>query len=222
MQLTKFDTVGGIPLYHDDKGAVCYKAGCTVNADGAPHAYAPDDSGLSPLDYLANAGSPGNWWGIACNSGGTPYLQSPWHPAPGFYVSTTALTNNDYKADHPSRYVDSERYCFGVIPGGKSYAKLGDVGLALNVQTGDHMFYALADVGPKDHLGEGSILLTRCLGLNPHPKSGGTGKRIIAWMVLPNSDPGYSDWETKCQVAMKQVEEWGGIDRLMEIGFELS
>jgi hypothetical protein len=60
------------------------------------------------------------------------------------------------------------------------------------------------------------------LGLNPHPKSGGTGKRIIAWMVLPNSDPGYSDWETKCQVAMKQVEEWGGIDRLMEIGFELS
>lgn len=216
MKLTKFDTIGDVPLYHDDKGAVLYKAGCTVNSDGSPHSYAPDGSGLTALDYLANAGSPGNWWGIATDSSGQPYIQAPWHVAPGYYVSTTALVNSDYAEDDPSRYVDSERYAFGVLPGGQSYAKLGDVGLALNLQTGDAMYYALADIGPQDHLGEGSMLLSKCLGLNPSPKTGGTSKRIIAWMVLPGSDPQYTDWWTKCHTAMKLVDQWGGLARLQE------
>ena len=221
MKLMNFDYVAGVPLYRDEKGAVLYKSGCSVNADGAPHAYAPDDSGLTSLDYLGNAGSTGNWWGIATDPSGVPYIQAAWDPAPGFYISTTALCNDDYAENHPLRYVDSERYAFGVIPGGKDYAKLGDVGLALNLATGDHMYYALADVGPKDHLGEGSILLSRCLGLNPHPKSGGTSKRIIAWMILPNSDPGYTDWGSKCRMAMDLVEEWGGLERLKTLSADL-
>jgi hypothetical protein len=215
--MKEFIQIGGVPLYHDEKGAVCFRSGCTVNADGSPHAYAPDDSGLTALDWIDNAGSPGNWWGIACDSSGTPYLQAAWHAAPGFYVSTTALVNPEYPADHPSRYVDSERYCFGVIPGGQSFAKLGDVGLAWNTQTGDNMYFALADVGPKNQIGEGSMLLARCLGLNPSPKTGGTSKRIISYVILPGSDPGYTSWETKCQTAIKLVEAWGGLDRLIEL-----
>jgi hypothetical protein len=221
MKLTKFTTIGGIAIYRDELGAVLFKSGCTVNADGSPHAYAPDASGLSALDYLANAGEPGNWWGIACDDGGTPYVQAPYHQAPGFYVSTTALTNPQYPGFHPNCYVDSERYCFGVLPGGQNWAQLGDVGLAYNVQSGDAMYYALADIGPKDHIGEGSMLLTRCLGLNPSPKTGGTAKPIIAWMVLPKSDPGYADWEIKCQTAMKLVENWGGLTRLKQLASEL-
>lgn len=221
MKLSKIDSVDGIGVYRDDKGAILYKAGCTVNADGAVHAYAPDDSGLSPLDYLGNAGEPGNWWGIACNPQGVPYLQAPWHPAPGFYVSTTALINGEYPADHPERYVDSERYAFSVIPGGQDWFKLGDVGLALNLETGDHMYHACCDVGPRDHLGEGSILLSRCLGLNPSPKSGGTSKRIISWLTLPDSDPGYRIWEDKCRIAMELVEAWGGLERLKELSQSL-
>lgn len=217
MKLTQFDAIGGVPLYQDDLGAVLFLAGCTINADGSPHAYAPDNSGLTAFDYLANAGSPGNWWGIAVNDSGAPYIQSPWHPAPGFYVSTTALTNPAYPNGHPHRYVDSERYCFGVIPGGTSFAKLGDVGLAYNSETGDNMYFAVADVGPKDRIGEGSMLLGRCLGFNASPKTGGTSKRIISWVMLPNSDPGYSDWETKCKVAMDLVGKWGGLARLKEI-----
>lgn len=221
MKLTQFDTIGGVPIYQDDLGAVCFRTGCMIDADGSPHAYAPDSSGLTALDYLGNAGSPGNWWGIACDGSGNPYLQSPWHPAPGFYVSTTALMNSKYSEDHPSCYLDSERYCFAVLPGGKSFAKLGDVGMALNTQTGDNMYFALGDVGPKDQIGEGSMLLGRCLGLNPSPKTGGTSKRIISYVILPDSDPGYTDWETKCQTAMKLVDAWGGLARLTEISKNL-
>lgn len=216
MKLTKFTNIGGVNLYRDEMGAVLYKSGCTINSDGSPHAYAQDNSGLSALDWLANAGSPGNWWGIACDISGKPYVQAPWHPAPGFYVSTTALFNPDYPLDHPYRYVDSERYCFSVLPGGQAWAKLGDVGLALNLETGDHMYFALADIGPKDQIGEGSMLLGRCLGLNPSPKTGGTSKKIISWVTLPGSDPGYTDWETKCQTAIRLVGNWGGLNRLKE------
>lgn len=216
MKLTKMTSIGGVNIYRDEMGAVLYKSGCTINADGSPHAYAPDNSGLSALDWLANAGSPGNWWGIAVDSQGRPYLQAPWHPAPGFYVSTTALFNPDYPSDHPYRYVDSERYCFSVLPGGQGWAKLGDVGLALNLETGDNMYFALADIGPKDQIGEGSMLLGRCLGLNPSPKTGGTSKKIISWVILPGSDPGYTDWETKCQTAIRLVGSWGGLHRLKE------
>lgn len=222
MKLTQFDTIGGVPLYRDDLGAVCYKSGCAINADGSPHAYAPDGSGLTALDYLANAGSPGNWWGIACDENGNPYIQSPWHHAPGYYVSTTALIDPAFAAHHPNRYLDSERYAFSVIPGGKDFAKLGDVGLALNTQSGDNMYFALGDVGPQGQIGEGSMLLGRCLGLNPSPKTGGTSKRIIAWVILPNSDPGFSYWEVKCKRAIGLVNKWGGLARLKEISTQMT
>lgn len=217
MNLTQFDEIGGVPIYHDEKGAVCFRAGCTINADGSPHAYAPEASGLSALDWLANAGSPGNWWGIATDRLGEPVQQAAWHPAPGFYVSTTALVNPKYAEHHPARYVDSERYAFAVLPGGKSFAKLGDVGLALNNKTGDNMYFALGDVGPKNQIGEGSMLLGRCLGLNPSPKTGGTSNRIISYVILPDSDPGYRDWEAKCNQAITLVGAWGGLARLSEL-----
>jgi hypothetical protein len=208
--------VGGIPVYKDSSGAILYKAGCAVNADGSPHAYAPENSNLKALDYLANAGDTGNWWGIATDSFGNPYVQSAWHPAPGYYVSTTALCDPAYPEQHPLRYIDSERYGFSVIPGGQTWAKLGDVGLAYNEETGDNFYFAVGDVGPTNSLGEGSILLARCLGLNPDPKKGGTSKRIISYVTLPNSDPQFSPWEVKCKMAMRLIGEWGGLARLID------
>src|SRR5258708_1149439 len=62
-----------------------------IDADGSPFAYAPADSGLPALDYLGNAGHPGRWYGIACDKKGVPYVQTVGDPAPGYYVSTTAL-----------------------------------------------------------------------------------------------------------------------------------
>ena len=69
------ETVGGIDVYKD-QDALVYKAGATVNGDGSPHCYHPDDD--EALDYLANAGSSGNWWGIYAPNG-QPVVQSVYH-----------------------------------------------------------------------------------------------------------------------------------------------
>ncbi len=71
--------------------AFFFEAGMTIDADGAPDAYHPDNTGT---DHLANAGRPGNWWALATDTGqpsGQPVVQGPGDPNPGFYVSTTAL-----------------------------------------------------------------------------------------------------------------------------------
>ena len=90
-------------------------AGATVDGDGSPHCYHPDDE--QALDYLANAGSSDDgWWGIYSDRLGEPVLQTIYHPAPGYYISTTALVDPGYPPDHPNAYIDSERYPFCVMP----------------------------------------------------------------------------------------------------------
>ena len=42
----------------DDNSAFFYESGLMIDADGSYHAYHPD--GRSGLDYLGNAGHPGN------------------------------------------------------------------------------------------------------------------------------------------------------------------
>src|SRR5271165_3204735 len=72
--------------------AIVWEGGMQIDADGSPRAYNPVSS--KGLDALGNAGRPGNWWALATVNGkssGKPVIQGPSDPAPGFYVSTTAL-----------------------------------------------------------------------------------------------------------------------------------
>jgi len=86
-----------------------YKSGMAVDADGAFRAYHPDDR--HGLDSLANAGHPGDWWALVTDNGkstGNPVLQGKSDPAPGYYVSTTALNDIGYlNLCDPHRYVDA-------------------------------------------------------------------------------------------------------------------
>jgi hypothetical protein len=209
-------TIGSVKVYADS-GAILYKAGATVNGDGSPHCYHPDDQ--QALDYLANAGSSGDWWGIYAppDGKGKPVQQSIYHPAPGYYISTTALVDPSQPEDHPDRYLDSERYPFMVVPGnfGEGW-KLGDVGFCLNTKTQDNMYCATGDIGPLNHIGEVSILLAKCLGLSPNPKSGGVESGIV-YVVFPGSDPGYKPWGKKCQVAIDTFGKWGGTGKLAQL-----
>jgi len=207
-------TIGGVKVYQDS-GALLYKTGASVNGDGSPHCYHPDSA--KGLDYLANAGSPGNWWGVYADQSGEPVVQSIYHPAPGYYVSTTALEDPSQPQDHPDRYLDSERYPFMVAPGnfGEGW-KLGDVGFCLNQKTSDNMYCATGDIGPQDHIGEVSILLASCLGLNADPKKGGADAGIV-YVVFPGSDPGYKPWSAKCQIAVDTFGKWGGMDKLKQL-----
>jgi hypothetical protein len=175
--------------------AFFYQGGLAIDADGSPNAYHPEDKGL---DFLANAGKPGNWWGIATEDGkssGKPVVQGPGDPAPGYYVSTTSLEDQTKPVTSPARYVDSGKVPYVVLPpqltapktpGG---ARLGDFAAVVNTRTGQVAYALVADKGPKDKLGEGSIALAEALGIASSPKKGGTGKGV-AYVVFPGSGNG--------------------------------
>src|SRR6516162_11107926 len=66
-----------------DTRAFFFVSGMTIDADGAPNAYNPGDTGL---DALANAGSPSHWDGIVSDREGNPFIQQETDPFPGYYV----------------------------------------------------------------------------------------------------------------------------------------
>ena len=183
---SRTSTIGGVSTYKvQGKSGLAFKSGMSVDADGSPRAYHPRNTGL---DALGNAGKPGNWWGIATDSRGTPYVQGPNDPAPGHYVTTTALVDGRYKANDPRRYVDSEKVPFIAIPPQlkDQGVKLGDLVAVRNERTGKTVFAVVADIGPRDHQGEGSIKLAKELGINPNPRNGGIGSGV-SYVVFPGS-----------------------------------
>ena len=161
---------------------ISFTAGMTINADGSPHAYSPDGSPPG-LDYLANAGHPGNWWGIATDAGGLAYIQRSTDPAPGFYVSTTAFQNPAYEVLDPRRYVNSETVPFIVLP--SNFPVKVPLGAKCSVTyRGKKVDAIYADIGPRFQLGEGSIALAKALGINPDPKRGGTEEKMLYEVYL--------------------------------------
>lgn len=199
--LTLKTTIQGFKVYkHNPTGAIMFRAKFAIDADGSPRAYGPNNSGL---DYTANAGSPGNWWGIVTNSNGTPYIQGSGDPYPGMYVSPTSLVNTAYPAKNPLRYVDSESIPFYVLPSAVTQLagiKLGDVGYVYNTVTGQGCYAIFADGGPAGKLGEGSIYLADKLGVNSNARTGGTSQGIIDYIVFPNSGSGQGVHKTIAQI----------------------
>lgn len=175
-------------MYDRDTGRerVTFTAGATIDADGSPRAYHPLDR--PGLDYLANAGSPGNWWGIATRAG-KPFVQTAGDPAPGYYVSTTSLQRPGFKPSDPRRYIDSEITPFIVIPNQLRRMVKGVVlgCLAEVVFKGKRVSCVVADTGPSNHLGEVSIAAARAVGINHNAKRGGVerGVQYIIWPGEP-------------------------------------
>jgi hypothetical protein len=156
-----------------------WEAGLAIDADGAPTCYGP--RGLQTLDRLANAGKPGNWWGLVTDSGkadGEPLVQRDSDPAPGYYISTTALVDHARPETDPRRYVDATVVPYLAIPPELLAlgAKLGDVALARHGSF--RSACVIADVGPRGQIGEGSPALARALGINPDARGGGTNRGV--------------------------------------------
>lgn len=177
--------VGDVPVYWNGK-KIWYLAGITIDADGSPRAYHPTNKGI---DYLSSAGHPGNWWGIATDAKGNPYIQKSTDPYPGYYISTTSYFNSEFPPNDPRRYLDAEKVPFVVLP---SHIKnmvapkfLGCHCLVTNKSNGKSCHAVLADLGPKNHIGEGSIALARALDIASSPKTGGTNKQIIFYEIFP-------------------------------------
>lgn len=161
---------------------ISFTAGFQVDADGSPRAYHP--AGSPPgLDYLANAGHDGNWWGLATYSSGQPIVQGEADSAPGFYVSTTALQNPKYGIADPRRYTNSETVSFIVLP--SNFPAKVPLGAKCAVTfMGNRALAIYADIGPRFQLGEGSIALAKYLGINSDPKRGGTEEKMLYEVYL--------------------------------------
>jgi hypothetical protein len=160
-----------------------FTAGMTIDADGAPNAYHPDDTGI---DELANAGWPGHWNGIITDRHGIPLIQREADPFPGYYISCTSLADKTKEFNDTSRYVDATKIPYVALPeeiaesGG---ARLGDFALVINLRNGKSSFAIYADIGT---LGEGSVALAERLGISPNARYGGESDGVL-YMFFPGS-----------------------------------
>lgn len=213
--------VGSTPVWgQDGESAFIVLSGMAVDADGAPHAYHPSNTGL---DYLANAGHAGNWWGIVTDndkSSGNPAVQGSGDPAPGYYVSATSLVDPAYSRLQQRRYVDSETIPYIVLPAEVTKAtgiRLGDFVVVLNAKTGKRSYAIFADGGPRGKIGEGSIALATALGVPPSPKNGGTSSTIIFYLAFPGSGSRRPVPAAEVQTRGAEVlTAWGGEERLRQ------
>lgn len=223
-------TVAGLAVSELD-GAVLFKAGLQIDADGAPNAYHPKGRpyGLEKTSY---AGRPGNWWGIATDTGrgdGQPIIQGPNDPFPGGYVSTTALRDRT-KSDHdPTSYVDARVVPYLSLPGRiderKSSATFSS---STGLYVGDlfFAFYRMSasdaiwgDVGPDGNLGEGSIALAQRLGLYTSLDNGHDEPDVVfIGFRMSHARPAWP-WEPERmrEAAAMLLENWGGRERVVEI-----
>jgi hypothetical protein len=208
--------VGQVLIWQAESGsAFFFKTGMQIDADGAPRAYHPGRT--QGLDNLDNAGKPGNWWALVTDSKGNPVVQGPRDPAPGFYVSTTALQNPAWPKIDPRRYVDSTTIPYFVLPKhtlDKLGARLGDLGLVMNCKNRHSSCAIYADVGPSHEIGEGSIALAKALGINASPRGGGTDGDVL-YVVFPGSGSGSPKTFAGIKAASEyRYRAWGGRDRL--------
>lgn len=198
--------------------AFLYKSGLAIDADGAFRAYHPNDR--FGLDSLSHAGHNGNWWALVTDDekkSGRPVVQLESDPAPGFYVSTTALydPNNPNPRD-PHRYVDAARIPYVVLhPKALNYARLGDFATVVNLQNGKISGAIVADESaPNLPVGEGSIALAQALGIDANPRTGGKD-RDIAYLIYPDSgNRRPRELEEIVINAKRLFNAWGGLDRL--------
>lgn len=203
-----------------DVSAAVFRSSMAVDADGAPKAYNRNDA--IALDNLANAGRPGNWWALVVDANGNPVVQTATDAAPGYFVSTTTLTNPAFPRQASGHYIDASTIPFIVMPGGRfrnftsaKPLRLGDVGVAYNRQNGKLCFAQFADTGPAGKIGEGSIALAAALGINPSPKNGGVNTRDVVYAVFASSGIGQGMPVTQINSTVQPLfESWGGLARI--------
>jgi hypothetical protein len=173
----------------------------TIDADGANGqtggvpVYAPSGFTPAPLDFLANAGGPGNWFGVVTDTGkkdGKPIKQNVSGPAPGAYVSATSYRWPERARIDPLAYVDAASVPYIVLPG---HWRAQAVGVVLgckatvkDTRTGKILEASgVLDFGPKAKLGEASIACAKFFGIPSSPKHGGTQEKRFIYTFFPGT-----------------------------------
>jgi hypothetical protein len=223
LQKIKLLEIANIPVWTlPEPTTFFYKSVMNIDADGAPDAYHPRNIGR---DNLGNAGKKGNWWALVTDTGkpsGAPLIQGPDDPCPGYYISKTALEDNSKEETDPTRYVDSSKTPYLVLPPAvkrKGKARLGDFAVVINARNGKFAYAIFADIGPNDQLGEASIALAESLDIPSNPRTGGTGKEMyVIYLVFPGSGNGKPrPTEQINSEGARLFQQWGGLDRVKEL-----
>jgi hypothetical protein len=197
-----------------------------IDADGAPNTYHPDDIGL---DFLANAGYPNTtWWSsvlVPDPEDPSVAYQQPSGEFAGYFVSKTSLQDPSRRTTDPARYVDARKIPYLVFPGAfyqmSGTGRLGDLGYAINLSTGEATSFVVADIGPSNaRLGELSIALAEGLGgKNVNPKNGaGAPRGEMLFVVFPYSSRNHSWPLTADEIASQAnilLEEVGGSESII-------
>jgi len=203
-----------------------YRSEMTIDGDGAPNCYGPGD--VNAIDFLENAGYPGNWWALVTDNGqpsGNPLRQKATDPFPGLYISMTSLANESLPDSNPRKWSDATAIPYFVMPDNKAFlsksgAQIGDLGLV--VHNGKTSFAIFADESGDDvagHVGEGSVFLSQRLGHDPYDSNHKITKSIEGNTVFYFAFPGTSldrpmtiaEIESRGNTALQQ---WGGMARV--------
>lgn len=169
-------------------GSWVITCGGQVDGDGSPRCYGPDNSGL---DYTANAGHPGNWWGVKTNSGrpdGVPLVD----PASGLWISDTSLHID-------GEPINAEIFPGIVVPAHWAMSVKGEVlgckATVTNIETGIVVPCVVFDIGPG--FGEMSIaaaiasrridnsVLNDIVALRALVRGGGISRYIFRYQIWP-------------------------------------
>ena len=174
-------SIAGIDVLENEDGSYEWTAGMMIDADGHPEAYHPQKG--KGLDALGNAGTRGNWWALVTDNGkatGEPIVQRDTDPAPGYYVSTTALELSQYQRTDPRRYIHSGIVPFVVVPPQvRKQAKGVVLGCRATITfQGKSIEAVVADIGPRNKIGEASMAAARALGIKDNPRTGGRGSGV--------------------------------------------
>lgn len=179
-----------LPSQNADGSYTTGRAGMAIDGDGARNVYGP--AGTKPLDALANAGEPGNWYGIVTDNGkatGKPVLQKAGDPFPGYYVSATSYEFPGFSRGDPYRYVDSSSVPYIVLPSHwRAEARgvvLGCRATVTDTRTGHVIEAVVADFGPRAKLGEASIACAKISGVPSSPRNGGTADLRFVYQFWP-------------------------------------
>ena len=168
-----------------------------IDADGAPNAYHPDDSGL---DLLENSGYPkASWWKDVL----VPDPANPSRPLvrtdgayTGYFISKTALAATGVADTKPGKFVDARATPYIVFPtpwsqvagsgwmGDFAYARTADGNHASPAIVADH------GGGNDAELGEISVKLAELLGAGiASPRTGPSNQNMgeLIYAVFPKS-----------------------------------
>lgn len=190
-------TINGVLINEDKDGRVWYRAGASIDADGAngqngqPVAYNDTDTGS---DWLANGGMRVNADGVVVRTGTSEIaiLDSNGKPRVfegGLIASKTWYKYPGLKADDPAAYVDSETVPYVVVPPLIVKETKGVVRgcMARVTYKGKTVICVVADKGPSNRIGEISIAAARALDINPSPKNGGLKDHLVDYELWPDT-----------------------------------